>query len=62
MTILSLFNTFFNQILEIKVFDISLMNYLVSILIIIFIFKILIILASGQSNGKARKEKVDKND
>ena len=61
MTIITLFINFINELLSYKILGIQLINHLLTITIIIVIFKIILII--GNSNGGSRnKEKKEKSD
>lgn len=57
MTILDLFLEFCNSILSFKVFNISLLNYLIIFTSIIFIFKIIQIIGNSHVSRKEKKDK-----
>lgn len=57
MTIIELFITFVNSILEIKILGFSILNYLITFTILIIVFRIIYEIA-----GVKRKDKEDKGD
>ena len=57
MEIVDLFIYFINAILKFKIFDISLINYLIIFAGIIFVFKIINIIGNNGSNLKSKKIK-----
>lgn len=58
MEIVDLFIYFINAILKFKIFDISLINYLIIFAGIIFVFKIILTIGNSNSNkNKKVKEK-----
>ena len=57
MTLLELFMKFLNKILNIKLFDISLIKYLIAIAIIIIIFKIIGAFSGAKINRKNKDNK-----
>lgn len=57
MEIVDLFIYFINAILKFKIFNISLINYLIIFAGIIFVFKIINIIGNNGSNLKSKKIK-----